>query len=217
MSLRRRDGRSRRDRNEDARPSIDLYVKELSSQLRFHGLRRWRIVREVRDHLSESASDFERKQRAGRGSAEHDAIARFGGARQIAAELNARPPAHSRAAHRLALLWVSWIAAMGMGSATVWAAVEWPTTAGARSTPGAVDARQAGSKASHARARSSRSGAKSAKARSGVREKGATVARKGTKAAGTGAKAARTASSCARGARGNDHYSVAATRPRRCT
>lgn len=115
-----------------AEDPIDAYMVELRAHLRARGRRRQRIVEEVEDHLSARCGDLRRQGLSEPRAAAREAIARFGDARGVADQFNAqrRPRIVER---RLTALWVSWIAAMAMGTATVWAAVDSP---GARSRIG---------------------------------------------------------------------------------
>jgi hypothetical protein len=120
-------------RNAGPKDPISLYICELKAHLRARGLRRRRIVLEVEAHLDQSSSEM-RKRGLDADEAMIAAIERFGAAEQVAAQFK-RPPAASRLLERrLIVLWVSWIAAMGMGSATVWAAVSGPEAHAARSS-----------------------------------------------------------------------------------
>lgn len=101
---------------------LTVYMREFAAQLKARGLRRRRILTEVRAHVSEAVADLERDRPNER--AVREAIARFGSAPEIAAQFNSPPPSTRLAARRLAVLWAAWLAAMAMGSATVWAAAQ---------------------------------------------------------------------------------------------
>ncbi len=105
---------------------IVVYLKELKAHLRARGPRRRRILAEVEAHLCQRRMDLQRAGLAEPDAAAQEAVARFGDARRMAAQFNEvcrRPRILER---RLTALWVSWIAAMAMGTATVWAAVDSP-------------------------------------------------------------------------------------------
>lgn len=101
---------------------VAAYVGEFEAQLQIRGPRRRRILNEVRTHLSEALIDVELGR--SRDSAAREAIARFGSAREIAANFNATRRERRPLARRLVTLWAAWIVAMAMGSVTVWAAVQ---------------------------------------------------------------------------------------------
>jgi hypothetical protein len=105
---------------------IAVYLKELKAHLRARGPRRRRILAEVEAHLCQRRMDLQRAGVAESDAAAQEAVARFGDPRRMAAQFNEvrrRPRILER---RLTALWVSWIAAMAMGTATVWAAVDSP-------------------------------------------------------------------------------------------
>ncbi len=108
-----------------AEDPIALYLAELKAHLRAHGPRRRRILVEVEAHLCQRCADL---QKAGiaEPSAAQEAVARFGDARRVAAQFNETRRGPRILERRLTALWVSWIAAMAMGTATVWAAVDSP-------------------------------------------------------------------------------------------
>lgn len=103
---------------------IATYLRELRAQLHMRGSRRRRIVREVEAHLRERQSDLRLGGRLEPSQAAQEAIARFGDPRQLADQFNRAPRRVRILERRLIALWVAWIAAMGMGTATVWAAVD---------------------------------------------------------------------------------------------
>ncbi|HEV7942825.1 MAG TPA: permease prefix domain 1-containing protein [Solirubrobacteraceae bacterium] len=103
---------------------IALYIKELKAHLRARGLRRRRIICEVQAHLRQRRSDLQRTGMSEPHAAEREAIARFGDAQEMAAQFNRLDRGFRPFERRLVALWLAWIAAMGMGSATVWAAVD---------------------------------------------------------------------------------------------
>jgi hypothetical protein len=103
---------------------IGAYVRELEGRLGARRLLRRRVLSEVRNHLRESAEDLQRRPATTRAHAEREAVARFGDADELARGLRTVRGRRSLAAHRLVTLWIAWAAAMAMGSATVWAAVD---------------------------------------------------------------------------------------------
>lgn len=109
---------------------IAVYMRELKRHLRVRGLRRRRIVEEVEGHLSQRRSDLQRDRGIEPRSAAREAIQRFGAAEEMAAQFNRAPRRPRILERRLMALWVSWIAAMAMGTATVWAAVDSPGPSG---------------------------------------------------------------------------------------
>jgi hypothetical protein len=119
---------------------VGAYVRALEAQLQIRSpRRRRRILNEVRAHLSEALDDVE--PGCSRDSAAREAIARFGSARDIAANFNAARGERRPLARRLVTLWAAWIVAMGMGSMTVWAAAQGQqssSAAHARSRPARV-------------------------------------------------------------------------------
>lgn len=136
-----------------AAPSVDpqhpdpiaAYVSELEASLRPRRMLGRRIVRkrvltEVSSHLRESAEEIASHRPTTRATAEREAVARFGGAHELAAGIAAARRARPLAAQRLVALSAAWAAAMALGSATVWAAVQVQSTAHAatpaRTAPG---------------------------------------------------------------------------------
>jgi hypothetical protein len=115
------------DRDDDP---VAVFLRELDTQLRPRGLARRRIAKEVRAHLEDSIEGLEHESELTRSSATEETLARFGNARQLAAQFNALPTRRSVAARRLAVLWIAWLGAMGMGSATVWASFDASAAAG---------------------------------------------------------------------------------------
>lgn len=109
---------------------IAVYMRELKRHLRVRGLRRRRIVEEVECHLSQRRTDLQRDRGIEPRSAAMEAIQRFGAAEEMAAQFNRAPRRPRILERRLIALWVSWIAAMAMGTATVWAAVDSPGPSG---------------------------------------------------------------------------------------
>jgi HAAS len=107
-----------------AEDPIAIYIRELKAHLRARGPRRRRIVSEVRTHLCERRSDIQRDGVSEPRAAAQEAIARFGDAERMAAQFNRVPRTLRPFERRLATLWLAWIAAMAMGTATVWAAVD---------------------------------------------------------------------------------------------
>ena len=103
---------------------IAIYIRELKAHLRARGLRRRRIVDEVEAHLCERRSDLQRAGVSEPAAAAQEAIARFGDAAGMAAQFNRVDRRLRPFERRLATLWLAWIAAMAMGTATVWAAVD---------------------------------------------------------------------------------------------
>lgn len=112
---------------------ISAYLRELKAHLRARGLRRRRIVEEVQTHLLQSAHDLRNRGIANSEQATQAAIDRFGDAKEMAAQFNFRPAKRRMLERRLVVLWTSWIAAMAMGSATVWAAMSSPEAGAFRS------------------------------------------------------------------------------------
>jgi hypothetical protein len=112
---------------------IGAYMAELEGRLGVRRILSRRVLAEVRSHLGESAEELARRSAMTRTVAEREAVARFGAADELAHDLRAARNRRSSAAHRIAALWVTWAVAMAMGSATVWAAVDWqpatPTSA----------------------------------------------------------------------------------------
>jgi hypothetical protein len=102
---------------------IACYLNELRGQLRLRGSRRRRVVKEIEAHLCERQSELQHRQKLQPAEAARQAIARFGDPRQLADQFNEAPRRVRILERRLVALWVAWIAAMGMGTATVWAAV----------------------------------------------------------------------------------------------
>ena len=109
-----------------AEDPIAVYLRELRAHLRARGPRRRRILAEVETHLSLRRMDLQRAGIAESEAAAQEAIARFGDARRVAAQFNETRRGPRILERRLTALWVSWIAAMAMGTATVWAAVDSP-------------------------------------------------------------------------------------------
>ena len=107
-----------------AQDPIALYLTELKAHLRARGLRRRRILCEVQAHLRQRRSDLQRTGMSEPRAAEREAIARFGDAQEMAAQFNRLDRRFRPFERRLVALWLAWIAAMAMGSATVWAAVD---------------------------------------------------------------------------------------------
>lgn len=107
-----------------AEDPIAIYVRELKAHLRARGPRRRRIVDEVEAHLCERRSDIQRAGTSEPRAAAREAIARFGDAEGMAAQFNRVERKLRPFERRLATLWLAWIAAMAMGTATVWAAVD---------------------------------------------------------------------------------------------
>lgn len=105
---------------------ISAYLRELKAHLRVRGLRRRRILEEVQTHLLQSANDLRSRGLSDSDQATQAAIDRFGSAKGMAAQFNSRPAKRRMLERRLIVLWTSWIAAMAMGSATVWAAMNSP-------------------------------------------------------------------------------------------
>lgn len=103
---------------------IALYLDELKAHLRARGLRRHRILCEVQSHLRQRRADLQRMGMCESREAEREAIARFGDAEEMAAQFNRLDRRSRPFERRLIALWLAWIAAMAMGSATVWAAVD---------------------------------------------------------------------------------------------
>lgn len=103
---------------------IAIYLGELKAHLRARGLRRRRIVEEVETHLCERRGDIQRAGVSEPQAAAEEAIARFGDAEGMAAQFNGIERKLRPFKRRLATLWLAWIAAMAMGTATVWAAVD---------------------------------------------------------------------------------------------
>jgi hypothetical protein len=116
-----------------AAPTADpvaAYVRELEVHLRRRGRVRGRITGEVRGHLEEGIEALARERNLPRSVAAAETIARFGSAEELAGQFNATPKRRSEASRRLAVLWIAWLGAMGMGSATVWAAFDGSAGAG---------------------------------------------------------------------------------------
>jgi hypothetical protein len=130
---------------------VAAYLGELDAHLRPRGLARRRIATEVRGHLEESIEGLERERQLTRGTAAAETLERFGTARQLAAQFNALPTRRSIAARRLAVLWIAWLGAMGMGSATVWASLDASAAAGGSQRQPAVVRTVAPCPATHAR------------------------------------------------------------------
>jgi hypothetical protein len=107
-----------------AQDPIAIYLRELKAHLRARGLRRHRILSEVQAHLRQRRSDLQRTGIREPRAAEREAIARFGDAQEMATQFNRLDRRARPFERRLVALWLAWIAAMGMGSATVWAAVD---------------------------------------------------------------------------------------------
>jgi hypothetical protein len=107
-----------------AEDPIAIYIRELKAHLRARGPRRRRIVAEVQTHLCERRSDIQRDGVSEPQAAAQEAIARFGDAEGMAAQFNRVQRTLRPFERRLATLWLAWIAAMAMGTATVWAAVD---------------------------------------------------------------------------------------------
>lgn len=103
---------------------IAVYIRELKAHLRARGVRRRRIVEEVEAHLSERRSDIQRSGTSEPHAAAREAICRFGDAERVATQFNGVQRKLRPFERRLATLWLAWIAAMAMGTATVWAAVD---------------------------------------------------------------------------------------------
>lgn len=112
----------------DREDPVAAYLRELETDLRRRRSRR-RIAREVRGHLEEGIEVLERERNLTRSAAAAETLDRFGGARQLAAQFNAISTRRSVAVRRLAVLWIAWLGAMGMGSATVWASLHGPAPA----------------------------------------------------------------------------------------
>jgi hypothetical protein len=107
---------------------IGVYLRELEGRLGKRRIFSRRALSEVRAHLVESAEELARGSGGTHAAAQREAIARFGGATELARDLLAVRRPRSAAAQRLVTLWVAWAAAMAMGSATVWAAVDLQST-----------------------------------------------------------------------------------------
>ncbi|MHB1999962.1 MAG: permease prefix domain 1-containing protein [Solirubrobacteraceae bacterium] len=107
---------------------IGAYLQELEGRLRARRIVSRRALSEVRAHLVESAEELARRSGSTRAAAEREAVERFGDAAELARDLDAARRRRSVAAHRFVTLWVAWAAAMAMGSATVWAAVDLQST-----------------------------------------------------------------------------------------
>jgi len=78
-------------------PTISAYLAELEQQLRRRRSPRWRLLREVEDHLRDSVEELTASG-LGRADAEAEAVCRFGAAANIAARFAAA--AASTSAHR---------------------------------------------------------------------------------------------------------------------
>lgn len=115
---------------------IGAYLAELEAELGVRRLLRRRVLCEVRLHLHESADELVQCNATTRSLAEREAVARFGGVEELARGLKSVCARRSLVANRLVTLSVAWAAAMAMGSATVWAAVDLQSTASIRAQAG---------------------------------------------------------------------------------
>ena len=98
---------------------IEAYLRELKHELRGRRGRR-RIVAEVRAHLLD-ATEAERTDSGRQGGAAERALARFGGAGEVACQFN-RLVGRRRAVLRRALVpWAAAVAFTSLATATVWA------------------------------------------------------------------------------------------------